>query len=112
MHVMYKTLFEMLKLEKKKEQERKERSKKKVSKRFEEACCDSVLPHRRVARKVKAFRSGLNETADLYHTGRPSIPQHQIDIVKWSPFSILSMDCSRIKRRSWSQASNDVAHIE
>ncbi|XP_035218137.1 uncharacterized protein LOC118191444 [Stegodyphus dumicola] len=39
----------------------------------------NALPYR--ARWVQAFRSGRNETADLQHTRRPSIPQEQIDIL-------------------------------
>ncbi|GBN31244.1 hypothetical protein AVEN_189274-1 [Araneus ventricosus] len=32
-----------------------------------------------VVQSVKAFGGGWNESADLYRTGRSSIPQHQID---------------------------------
>ncbi|GBL73183.1 hypothetical protein AVEN_159254-1 [Araneus ventricosus] len=34
-----------------------------------------------VARWVRAFRSSRNETEDLSCTGRPSDPQHKIDIL-------------------------------
>ncbi|GBM59095.1 hypothetical protein AVEN_172908-1, partial [Araneus ventricosus] len=37
-----------------------------------------ALPYRKVTRWVRA---GLIETEDLHRTGRPSIPEHQIDIV-------------------------------
>ncbi|GBL63826.1 hypothetical protein AVEN_51876-1 [Araneus ventricosus] len=47
-----------------------------------------ALPYRTVARWVKAFRADLNESADLHSTGRPSIPQHQIDILS----GLLSID--------------------
>ncbi|GBM59564.1 hypothetical protein AVEN_268743-1 [Araneus ventricosus] len=43
-----------------------------------EAC---VLPYRTVARWVKTFCAGRNESTDLHRTGWPSIPQHQIAIV-------------------------------
>ncbi|GBN94077.1 hypothetical protein AVEN_190196-1 [Araneus ventricosus] len=41
-----------------------------------------------VARWVKAFRADLDESEDLHSTGRPSIPQHQIDILT----GLLSID--------------------
>ncbi|GBM59253.1 hypothetical protein AVEN_205084-1 [Araneus ventricosus] len=47
-----------------------------------------ALPYRTDARWVKAFRAGRNETAVLHRRGRPSIPQHQIDIAS----GILSID--------------------
>ncbi|GBN67204.1 hypothetical protein AVEN_223017-1 [Araneus ventricosus] len=53
-----------------------------------EVCGDNVLPYRMVARWVKAFRADRNDLADLHRTGRPSIPQHQIDIVS----GLLSID--------------------
>ncbi|XP_035213421.1 protein GVQW3-like [Stegodyphus dumicola] len=53
-----------------------------------ETCSTNALPYRTAARRVKAFRSGRNETADLQRTGRPSIPQEQIDILS----SLLTID--------------------
>ncbi|GBL94550.1 hypothetical protein AVEN_235635-1 [Araneus ventricosus] len=41
-----------------------------------------------VTRRVKAFRVGGNAIVDLLRTRRPSIPQHQIDIVS----GLLSID--------------------
>lgn len=37
--------------------------------------------YRTLARWVKAFRTGWNETVDLHRAFRPSIPQNQIEIV-------------------------------
>ncbi|GFY03293.1 hypothetical protein TNCV_1172521 [Trichonephila clavipes] len=54
-----------------------------------EACGEKALPHKTVTRRVTAFLSGRNETVYLQLTGRPSIPQDQIDILS----SLLSLDC-------------------
>ncbi|GBM28569.1 hypothetical protein AVEN_104034-1 [Araneus ventricosus] len=62
-----------------------------------EAC---ALLYRTLARWVKAFIVGRNETADSHRISRPSIPQHQIHIIM-SPFHTSSVDCSGIIRRSW-----------
>ncbi|GBN24285.1 hypothetical protein AVEN_51295-1, partial [Araneus ventricosus] len=65
-----------------------------------EAYGDNSLPYRKVTRWVKALREGLNETADLHRTGRPSIPQHHRDIVG----GLLSIERLWTVRRSLSQS--------
>ncbi|GBN26454.1 hypothetical protein AVEN_60371-1 [Araneus ventricosus] len=51
---------------------------KNVSECYHELSEDCASLYRTVARWVKAFRAGPNESGDLYRTSRPSIPQHQI----------------------------------
>ncbi|GFX08460.1 hypothetical protein TNCV_3269491 [Trichonephila clavipes] len=46
-----------------------------------EDCGEKQLSYWKVARRVKAFLSSQNETADLQRTSRLSIPQDQIDIL-------------------------------
>ncbi|GBN76605.1 hypothetical protein AVEN_207598-1 [Araneus ventricosus] len=53
-----------------------------------EVCGDNALTYRTIARWVKAFCVYRKETAVLHRTGRPSIPQHPIDIAS----GILSID--------------------
>ncbi|GBL87777.1 hypothetical protein AVEN_81374-1 [Araneus ventricosus] len=76
-----------------------------------EACGVNALPYRKVTLWVKAFRVGLNETADLHRTGRPSIPQHQADIVS----GLLSIDRRWTVRElsvKFVSSSKGVAYIE
>jgi hypothetical protein len=50
--------------------------------RLFEACGNDALPYRTVARWVSAFRSGRDETVHLSSTGRPSISDEQVQLVR------------------------------
>jgi hypothetical protein len=47
-----------------------------------EACGNDALPYRTVARWVSAFRSGRDESALMARTGRPSISDEQVQLVR------------------------------
>ena len=45
---------------------------------LQEACGESALPYRTVARWVKAFKEGHQNVADMRRPGRPSVSEEEV----------------------------------
>jgi hypothetical protein len=59
-----------------------------------EACGNDALPYQTFARRVYAFRSGRDESAHLARTGRPSVSDNNVELVR----GLLAVDRRRIVR--------------